>query len=187
MEEKGQFEKDLERAKVWEMKLLKNICEANPELSTTDYLRLYDVRSLEEYQKKDIDFIVKDRDKTLLSIEAKIDFTKYPNFFFEIDRATGEGALFKTESDEVWFFFTETDSLYRFKTTELKEYLTKTLTEIKEIALKKSKGEGLFPAQIDMLNWYKPSTNKTNTIGLAIPIESVIKELSVINDYKVSK
>ena len=188
METPEKFAKDVERANYYEMFLAKQILKNN-DFRTNETGVLVDRRKDVDYQQRDIDFTIEwgFPTKRTFSIEAKIDFTSLPNFFFEIGRTTGTlGAIMATEADEIWYYFVETKKLYRFSTKELKEYLTKTLNELKEIDERKGKQEGMLPGELEKLTWYKPATGKTNSIGLAIPIESVIKDLCVvIDDYGV--
>ena len=188
METQKQFEKDKERASKYEMDVAKRIFNNNKLIEDNTW-QLSDVRKITEYQEKDIDFLIMTTDfrNCVLAIEVKIDFTSLPNFFFEIGRATGQpGCMMTTEADEVWYYFVDRDKLYRFSTPKLREYLTKTLNELREIDERKGKQEGILPGELEKLSWYKTATSKTNSIGLAIPIESVIKDLCVIiDDYGV--
>ena len=188
METQKQFEKDVEKANYWELFIAKEILKHN-DLRNDETGILVDRRKDADYQQRDIDFTVGWGHQRTFSIEAKIDFTTLPNFFFEIGRATGKpGCLMTTEADEVWYYFVEGNKLYRFSAPKLKEYLTKTMDELREIDERKGRSEGLLPGELEKLSWYKTATSKTNSIGLAIPIEKVIKDLCVIiDDYGVGK
>jgi len=192
MEAEGQFDIDKANADTHEMEVAKRLYEATPEIESQKWC-LTDVRRIEEYRRKDIDFVVSDGseyDRTpFLNIEVKIDRTKLPNFFIEIGRENGnKGWIKTTESDELWFYFVEQNKLYRFNTKKLKEYSDSVIKEIGVIQYDKEHEKGLNPEQVAKLSWYKPATAKTNSIGLAIPQEIVIKALSPkINDYKVTR
>jgi len=187
METPSQFERDVKRADEVEVELLRRLVNNNPETWGGNPWVVMDVRKDLEYQKQDVDFLVKSGNKILLSIEAKIDFTKLPNFFFEIGRVTGaNGCLFITTSDELWYYFVEDFTLYRFNMKALREYLIKTRQEIDELRMKKQGQEGLLPAEVEKLSWYKTATAERNSIGLAIPRDVAISILNpYVNNYKV--
>ena len=103
------FEQDLKRADKYEKMIM-------------DRYQLLDVRELKEYQQIDIDFL-QPTDTKMRTIELKVDFFPPKNFFFETECNGVAGAIMKTESDELWYYFVKNRKLYIFDTAQLQSLI----------------------------------------------------------------
>ena len=77
-----------------------------------------DVREVDLYRKKDIDFIVTMWDSKEYTIEVKTDKWRTPNIYFEtissIENNT-PGCMYKTEADYIFYYFLAYKELYMLK------------------------------------------------------------------------
>lgn len=127
---KNNFKNDLERGKVGE-EIVKSF------LGDLDWVTdLNDVRDDKEYQKQDIDFVV----KTSYSIEVKTDSLAHitGNLAYEYisnKNYNSVGCFEKTKSDYIYYYLTESKELYIIDTIMLQQYVSENKNKLKLVPM----------------------------------------------------
>ena len=120
-----------------------------------------DVREVDSYRKKDIDFIVTMQDSKEYTIEVKTDKWRTPNIYFEtissIENNT-PGCMYKTEADYIFYYFLAYKELYMLKRKDYVEWFDKNKLHL----------EGCRPKAVR-------NTNYTSA-GYIVPKKHIIKE-----------
>lgn len=106
---------EIGEALVWQML---NECEI------TDYVE--DVRKDVRYQALDIDFVLHKTDGNIMKIEVKTDRLGHRtgNFVYETKSNSNEGCLSRSQADVVFYYLSETQTLYLVYLGSLRQYLS---------------------------------------------------------------
>lgn len=94
-----------------------------------------DVRDDKEFQEKDIDFLVEDKNRQFTSIEVKTDFVahKTGNIVYEVQTGRNVGCFEKTQAKYIMYYVPENREAHMINVVALRSYLQERRPEEKKM------------------------------------------------------
>lgn len=128
--------------------------------------RVLDVQNHHLCQKKDIDLVTYYQNQ-LETLEIKSDQYTTGNFFFETVSNAGLnrlGCFMYTESDYIYYYFSEWDKLYILPTKDTRNWFIQVMNTYREIEVRTS---------------VNPQQDYYHSYGRIVPIQDVLKNVKV--------